>query len=127
MLAREMHLFIKSLYTCHVSPCIVGEFYLMSAADTFCLPIEISHIDRTSDLSCYRVETGFPSFYRFSCAFRCKCEMHNLLSLHLLDDAQRHSAALLPVYRNSAKLSEKPSERTPEQFSRDLAIWISAY
>ena len=109
MLSGKMHLFVESLDACHVCFSIVGKFYLLATTYTFCSPVEITHIYRTSYFTCYCVESCLPAFYGFSCSLRCKSEVYDFLSLHFLDDAQNDVTAFLPVDRNAAKLAEEPS------------------
>ena len=127
MLSYEMHLLVKSLNTCHVSLRIVSEFYLLTAADVLCSPVEISHIYRTSDFACYCVETCLPTLYRLACSLWSKCQMCCRESFHLLDYAESDVAASLSVHRNSTKLSQKPSERTDKHFTFYHAVRLTAH
>ena len=102
MLAHEMHLLVKSLDTCHVSLRIVSEFYLLTAADVLCSPVEISHIDGASYFASYCVKTSLPSLYRLACSLWSKCKVYYLLSLHLSDDAENDIAAPFSVYWNTS-------------------------
>ena len=76
MFSDKVHVLIKSLNACHVGFCVIRKFYFLSAAYSLGTPVEIAHINRASHLFCYGVEACFPSFYWFSCAFRCEGEMY---------------------------------------------------
>ena len=127
MLSHEMHLLVKSLDTCHVSSSIISKFHFLTAADVLCSPVEISHIYRTSDFACYCVETCLPTLYRLTGSLRCKCQMYDLLGLHLLDHTKSDVAASLSVHRNATKLSQKPSERTDKHFTFYHAVRLTAH
>ena len=127
MLADKVHLLIQCLYALHVCSGIVSQLDLVAAADTLCAPIEIAHVYRTSYFAGDCVETGLPSSDRLACSFRCKCKVDDLACLHLLDDAEDNIAASLSVYRDSSKLAEKPSERSPEQLTLHHAVRLAAY
>ena len=127
MLAYKLHLLIERLYSCQICLWIVSKLYLVTSADALCAPIEISHINRTSDFACNCMESCLPALYRLAGSFWCQSKVYDLLSLHLLDDTEGYVAASLSVYRNASHLSEKPSERSPEQFSLDHAVWFAAY
>ena len=127
MISYEVHFLVHSLDTLHISSCVIGKLYLVATADAFCSPVEISHIYRTSDLACDSVETCLPALYRLACSFRCEGEVNHLLCLHLPDHAENYIAASLSVDRNSSELAEKPSERSPEKFSLDHTIRLSAH
>ena len=127
MLSDEVHFLVESLDACHVGLCIIGKLDLLTAAHSLGSPVEIAHIDGTSDFACYSMETGLPTLHGLACAFRCKCKMYDLLCLHLLDYAESHIASSLSVNRDSSHLAEKPSERTDEQLSLYHAVWLSAY
>ena len=127
MLSDQMHFLIESLDACHVSFRVVCKLDLLSATDTFGAPVEISHIDRTTDLSCYCVKSCLPSLDRLACTFRSKSQMNNLPAFHLVYYAYGYIAASLSVYRYAAKLSEKPPERAPEEFPFDHTVWFASY
>ena len=127
MLSDQVHFLIKSLNACHIGLCVIRKFYLLSAADAFCTPVEISHVYGTSDLTCYGMESCLPSLYRLACAFRCKCQVYHRRLFHFMDDAESNVAASLPVYRYAAKLAEQPSERTPEKFTFYHAVRFSSH
>ena len=127
MFAHKMHILIHLLYAVEICSGVVCQLYLLSSSDAFCAPIEIPHVNRAAHFACYSVEAGLPSFYRLACSFRSKSEMNYLLSLHFLDYAEDYIAASLPVYRDSAKLSEEPSHRAPEKFALHHAVRLSAY
>ena len=127
MLSDEMHLFVQGLDSGHVRLCVIGKLDLMSAADTLCSPVEVAHIYRASYLTCNCMEAGLPSLDRFSRTFRCEGQMYDLAAFHLFDDAEGYIASPLSVYRYTAKFSEEPSERTPEKFSLDHAVRLSAH
>ena len=127
MLSDKVHLLIKSLNACHVGFCVIRKFYFLSTADAFCAPVEISHIYRTSYLTCDGMETCFPSLDWLACSFRCERQMYYWSIFHLIDHAKGHIAASLSVNRYAAELAKKPSEWTPEKFAFDHAVWLSAH
>ena len=127
MLADQVHFLIHLLYALHVGSCVVCQLNLVAAADTFCAPVEISHVNRTSYLAGDCVETGLPSFHRLACSFRSKCQVHDLACLHLPDYAEDNVAASLSVDRDASKLTEQPSERAPEKLTFHHAVRLAAY
>ena len=127
MLADKVHFLVEGLDALHVGSCIVGQLDLLAAADALCAPVEISHIHRAANLAGNCVETGLPSLYRLTCSLRCKCKVHYLACLHLPDDAEDNVAASLSVNRNTSELTEKPSERAPEELSFYHAVWFATY
>ena len=127
MLAYKVHFLVDFLDAGHVCLCIICEFYLLSAADTLCAPVEITEIYRTAEFACYCMEACLPSFYRLAGSFRCKGKVRDFLALHFLDDAEYDIAAALSVNRNSSKFAEQPSERTPEHLSFDHAVRLTTY
>ena len=127
MFSDKVHLLIKSLDAYHVSLCIICQFDLVTSADAFGPPVEISHVYRTSHLACDSVETCLPSFYRFACTLRSKSEMYDIFALHLLDYAESHIAASFSVHRYTSHLSQKPSKRPYKEFSLHHAVRLTAY
>ena len=109
MLSDKVHFLIKSLNACHVGFCIIRKFYFLSAAYSFCAPVEVSHIDGTSDLACDGMETCLPSLHRLACSFRCKSKVYDRCILHLVDYADGHVASPLSVNRYATELAQKPS------------------
>ena len=57
MFADEMHIFVDLLNACEICLSIICQLYLLATSDTFCAPIEISEINRTSNFACDSVET----------------------------------------------------------------------
>ena len=104
MLSYQMHLFVHSLYSDHIRLCVVSKLDLMSAADTLCSPVEVTHIYRASYFACNCMESGLPPLDRFSRAFRCKGKMYYLAAFHLPDDAQGYIASFFSVHGDSSKL-----------------------
>ena len=127
MLSDKVHFLIKSLNACHVGFCVIRKFYFLSAAYSFCAPVEVSHVDRTSNLACDGVETSLPSLYRLACSFRCESKVYDRSLLHLIDNAEGYVAASLSVNRYATELAEKPSEWAPENLSLDHAVRFSSY
>ena len=127
MLADKVHFLIHGLYALHVCSCIVGQLNLLATADALCTPVEVTHVYRASYLACNCVEACLPSSYRLACSFWCKRKMNHLAGFHLLDDAEDDVAASLSVNRYAAHLAEKPSERSPEEFSFHHAVRLSAH
>ena len=127
MFADKLHIFVECLNAGHIRLSIVCKLYLVATADTLCAPVEISHIYRTSYLTCNCVEACLPSFDCLASSFRCESEMNDILALHLLDDAEGNVAASFSVNRNASKLTEKPSERAPEHFALDHTVRFATY
>ena len=127
MLSDKVHVLIEGLNACHVSFWVIRKFYFLSTADALCSPIEISHVYRASYLAGDCVETCLPSLDRLAGSFRSKRKMNDRSALHFVDHAKCNIAATLSVNRNTSKLAEEPSERSPEHFSLDHAVWLSAY
>ena len=127
MLSDKVHLLIKSLNAGHVGFCVIRKFYFLSVADAFGSPVELSHIYWASDLACYGVETGLPSLDRLACALWCKCKVHDRCLFHFVDYAESDIASSFSVNRNTSHLAENPSERSPEQFTLDHAVWLASY
>ena len=127
MLSYKVHLLVESLDACHIGLCIVCKLDLLAAAYTFCSPVEISHIDRTSHFTGDCMEAGLPTLYRLACSFRSEGEVHDFLSLHFLDHAQSNVTSSLSVNWNSTELPEKPAKRADKQFSLDHAVWLTTY
>ena len=123
MLSDKMHFLIKSLNACHVGFSVIREFYFLSTAYTLGPPVKISHIYRASNLTGYGMETCLPSFYRLACAFRCKGEVYDRSSFHLIDHAESYIASSLSVNWYASKFAEKPAERTPEKFAFIICQW----
>ena len=127
MFSYELHVLVKSLDACHIGLCVICEFHLVSSADALGAPIKVTHIYRASNLAGDCMEAGLPSLDWFSGTFRCEGQMNDLAAFHLPDDTQGYIASPLSVYRYTAKFSEEPSERTPEKFSLDHAVRLSAH
>ena len=127
MLSDKVHVLIEGLNACHVSFWVIRKFYFLSTADALCSPIEITHVYRASYLAGDCVETCLPSLDWLACAFRCKSKVYNRSSLHLIDYAEGYVAASLSVDRNSSEFAEKPSERSPEKFSLNHTVRLSAH
>ena len=127
MFSDKVHFLIEGLDALHVGSCIFSQLDLLAAADALCAPVEISHIHRAANLAGNCVETGLPSLYRLTCSLRCKCKVHYLAGLHFPDDAEDNVAASLSVHRDTAKLSQKPSERSDKHFTFYHAVRLSAH
>ena len=127
MFSDKMHLLIEGLDALHVGSCIVSQLDLLAAADALCTPVEVSHVYWASDLAGDCVESCLPSLYRLACSLRCKCKVHYLAGLHFPDDAEDNVAASLSVNRDTSELTEKPSERTPEELSLYHAVRLATY
>ena len=125
MLTDKVHFLIKSLNACHIGFCIICKFYFLSAADALCAPVKVSHIHRASYLACDSVESCLPSLYWLACAFWCKSKVYNRSSFHFINYAEGYVAASLSVDRYAAEFTEKPSERSPEKFALDHAVWFT--
>ena len=105
MLSYEMHFLVERLDSCHIRSRVIGKLYLLTSADTFGTPVEVSHVYRTAYLACDSVESCLPTLYRLTGALWCKGEMNCLLCLHLLDYAENDIASLLSVYRNTPEFA----------------------
>ena len=57
MFAYKIHAFVDLLNTSEIRFCIICKFYFLTTSDTFCAPVEISEIYRTSYFACNSVET----------------------------------------------------------------------
>ena len=127
MFSDKVHLLVEGLYALHVCSCIICQLNLVATADALCAPVEISHVNRTSNFAGDCVEAGLPSFYRLACSFWSKCQVDYLACLHFLDDTEDNVAASLSINRDTSKLAEQPSERTPEKLTFHHAVRLAAY